>query len=96
MASGRIGRPGENIAGNRTRAGDGRSPLKWVSRAKLAEYWRCPVAGAGKKDIVALETEFASCCALRLSERAVVMKLAGATIGTPRTECARLREKEGV
>lgn len=90
MASGRIGRPGDNIAGHRTRGaagagdgtrGNGRRPFKWVSRAKLAEYWRCPAAGVEKKDLEALEADVASCCALRLSERAVAMKLVGATIG---------------
>ena len=79
IGSGVAGRPGDNIAGNGTR-GKGRRPIKWVSRAKLAEYWRCPPLGASKKDIEALEADFASCCALRLSERAVAMKPDGAII----------------
>lgn len=70
---------GDGIAENGTR-GKGRRMPKWVTRAKLAEYWRCPVAGANKKDIEALEAEFASCCALRLSERTVAMKIDGPII----------------
>lgn len=77
---------GPGVAGGPAMVSPGRRPFKWVSRAKLAEYWRCPAAGVSKKDLEALEADFASCCALRLSERAVAMKLNGPIIGTPRTE----------
>lgn len=85
IGSGVAGGLGDGIAGNRTR-GKGRRPFKWVSRAKLAEYWRCPPLGVSKKDLEALERDFASCCALRLSERAVAMKFDVRSSSTPRTE----------
>ena len=77
-----LGRPGENIAGNRTRgaadagngtrAGDGRTVRqmpKWVTRAKLDKYWRQAMQIADGLTRADLETAFAAEYTSRLHEK---------------------------
>lgn len=89
--NGRIGRPGDNIAGHRTRgaadavdgkrAGDGRRMPTWVRRAKLVVYWRYATQVAGTMTRAGLESAFAAEYTSRWKAE---------------LECERLRVKGGV
>lgn len=81
MASGRIRRPGDNIAGHRTRAGDGRRMPTLVRRARLVRYWCHAMHVAGTMTRADLESAFAAEYTSRWKAE---------------LECARLREKGGV